>query len=63
MEIPRTISIQQFDARDHLRRVLAPNRERTREARKTVLNDKEVSIAVDPLHPVLLGGHKVARQV
>eukprot|EP00969_Alexandrium_andersonii_P306667 13557189-Alexandrium_andersonii.AAC.1 len=32
-------------------------------ARETVLDDQEVSVAVDPLHPVLLGGHKVARQV
>eukprot|EP00969_Alexandrium_andersonii_P030761 1341557-Alexandrium_andersonii.AAC.1 len=32
------------------------------EARVSVLDDQEVSVAVGPLHPALLGGHKVARQ-
>eukprot|EP00969_Alexandrium_andersonii_P087318 3851964-Alexandrium_andersonii.AAC.1 len=63
MEVPRAISIEQLDARDYLGRTLALNRESMREARKTVLNDEEVSIAVDPLHPVLLRGHEVARQM
>eukprot|EP00969_Alexandrium_andersonii_P250041 11050339-Alexandrium_andersonii.AAC.1 len=63
MEIPGTVSIQQRDARDDLSRTLAFSRKRMSEARETALNDKEAPIAVDPLHPALLGGHEVARQV
>eukprot|EP00969_Alexandrium_andersonii_P023408 1022238-Alexandrium_andersonii.AAC.1 len=63
MEVPRTVSIQQLDARDHLGRMLALSREGVRQARKAILNNQEVPITVDPLHPVFLGGHKVTCQV
>eukprot|EP00969_Alexandrium_andersonii_P149573 6613849-Alexandrium_andersonii.AAC.1 len=33
------------------------------EARKTVLDDQEVPVAVGPFHPDLLGRHEIARQV
>eukprot|EP00969_Alexandrium_andersonii_P026591 1159966-Alexandrium_andersonii.AAC.1 len=60
MGIPLAISVQQLDARGDIIRMLLFRWEGMGEAREAVLDYQEVPIAVEPLHPIPLGGHEVA---